>query len=142
MSLQDLAKPGPVLTGLAVLAAGTLAVGYLVLRRDRESLERVVRVAAGTVERASAAFAEAREELGDLWAQARDAARQEIEDAEFAQAPGSQVDEVEAEEELPPPPGPRKRSSASRTRRVPPRATDEVVAGEAAPVRRRRRPSA
>lgn len=98
MDIKDIAKPAGLLAGLATLAAGTLAVGYLVMTRDREGLRRVVRVAAGTVERVSAALAETREELVDLWAEARDDARQEIEDAEFRVVPGD-ADQAVAEPE-------------------------------------------
>lgn len=86
-------KPAGLLAGLATLTAGTLALGYLVLTRDREALRRVVRVAAGTVERVSAALAETREELTDLWAEARDDVRQEIDDAEFS-APADEPEEA------------------------------------------------
>jgi hypothetical protein len=96
MDIKDVVKPAGLLAGLATLAAGTLAVGYFVVTRDREGLKRVVRVAAGTVERVSAALAETREELEDLWAQARDDARQEIEDEEFAAAPEEEAAEPAA----------------------------------------------
>ena len=95
MDIKDIVKPAGLLAGLATLAVGTLAVGYLVTR-DRETLRRVVRVAAGTVERVSAALAETREEVADLWAQARDEARQAIEDEEFA-APATTDEEAPEE---------------------------------------------
>lgn len=101
MAIRDIAKPIGLLAGVT-LAAGTLALGYLVAR-DRDSLRRLVRVAAGTVERVSLALAETREELEDLWAQARDDARQEIEDAEFGEAPSAEQDVGEAAQE----PGPK-----------------------------------
>jgi hypothetical protein len=83
MDFKDVAKPAGALAALATFAAGALTVGYIAMRRDPETVRRVVRVAAGAMERVSGAWAETYEELSDLWAEAREQARQEIEDAQF-----------------------------------------------------------
>ncbi len=116
MDVRDLARPVGLLAGMT-LVAGTLAVGYLVTR-DRESLRRLVRVAAGTVERVSAALAETREELEDLWAQARDEARQEIEDAAFNATPPAEAETTEqgTEPETEPVPEPMQESAHAAAR--------------------------
>jgi hypothetical protein len=108
-----MAKPADLLVGMATLAALGLAAGYLVTR-DRETLRRVVRIAAGSVERVSAALAETREELADLWAEARDATRREMDEAAFAtaeepfaEAPAPAVEEPPGEVK----PAPRKRTA-------------------------------
>jgi hypothetical protein len=84
MDFKDVAKPVGALAALATFAAGALTVGYVAMRRDPETVRRVVRVAAGAMERVSGAWAETYEELADLWAEAREQARQEIEEAQFA----------------------------------------------------------
>jgi hypothetical protein len=94
VEIKDLVKPAGLLAGLATMAVGTMALGYLVTR-DRETLRRVMRVAAGTVERVSATLAETREEVADLWAEARENARHEMEDEAFA-APEAADDSVQA----------------------------------------------
>jgi hypothetical protein len=83
MDFKDVAKPVRALAGLASLAAGALTVGYVVWKRDPETVRRVVKVAAGAMERASSAWAETYEEWADLWAETREQVRQEIEDAQF-----------------------------------------------------------
>jgi hypothetical protein len=97
MDFKDVAKPVGALAALATFAAGALTVGYIAMRRDPETVRRVVRVAAGAMERVSGAWAETYEELADLWAEAREQARQEIEDAQFADK--GQRDGDEGEEE-------------------------------------------
>ena len=99
MDYKDVAKPVGALAALATFAAGALTVGYIAMRRDPETVRRVVRVAAGAMERVSGAWAETYEELADLWAEAREQARQEIEDAQFAAAGQRDSDEGEDERE-------------------------------------------
>jgi hypothetical protein len=113
MDVRDLARPVGLLAGMT-LVAGTLAVGYLVTR-DRESLRRLVRVAAASVERVSVALAETREELEDLWAQARDEARQEIEGAAFNATPPAEAETTEQETEPVPEPMQESAHAAART---------------------------
>ena len=83
--IKDVARTGGLLVGLAALTAVGLAGAYLVTR-DRTTLRHVVRLAAGSLERVSAALAEAREEIEDLWAEGRDEARQQLDEAAFAAA--------------------------------------------------------
>lgn len=86
MNPRDLAGPAAALAGTVVLAAGAAVAGYLVLSRDRERLKQAVRLAADLAERATWRFGEAREDLADLWAEARDEARRDIEERAFATA--------------------------------------------------------
>lgn len=82
IDLKDLARP-PVLLAMAGSAALGFAAGYL-LGRDPQFLRRVVAAAAQGWEQTRVAMAEAREDLADRWAEATEAARQDIEEAAFA----------------------------------------------------------
>ena len=89
MKISDLARPGLIVLGVAGLAASAL-VGFaagVVAGRDPEALRRtarrVAREAALGVERATLLAAQAREHIGDLWAEAREEALAEVDAADF-----------------------------------------------------------
>jgi hypothetical protein len=79
---KDLFKASALVAATAAVAAVGFAAGYVVAR-DPQSLRRWARAAAAGLERVQVALAETREELGDLWADARAQARQDVEDASF-----------------------------------------------------------
>jgi hypothetical protein len=83
IDLKDLTKPGAVVLGVAAAAALGFAAGFIVAR-DPALLRRLARSAAGSVERVTAAIAESREELADLWAEVREDARDSLEERAFA----------------------------------------------------------
>ena len=92
MKIDELARPGLMALGVVGIAATTLlgfAVG-LAMARDpqalRRSARRVVREAARGLERASLMAAQAREHVGDLWAEAREEALAEVDAADFKRA--------------------------------------------------------
>lgn len=94
MKIDELARPVIVL-GVVGIAATTLlgfAVG-LAMARDPQALRRtasrVVREAARGLERASLMAAQAREHVGDLWAEAREEALAEVDAADFKRARAS-----------------------------------------------------
>jgi hypothetical protein len=78
-------KPAALVASLAAAAAVGLAAGY-VIARDPQALRRFARVAAGGLQRLQVAVAETREEIADLWADAQDEARHDIEESAFAAA--------------------------------------------------------
>jgi hypothetical protein len=125
MSLEDFTKPAGAALGLAALAAAGFAAGYVVAR-DPATLRRLVRAVAGGAERVSLALAETREELADLWAEAREDARAAVEEAAFATgekptvaasaaaAAATAADAGGSEAaQTAPPPGPKRRRAAS-----------------------------
>ena len=92
MKIDELARPGLMALGVVGIAATTLlgfAVG-LAMARDPQALRRtarrVVREAARGLERASLMAAQAREHVGDLWAEAREEALAEVDAADFKRA--------------------------------------------------------
>ena len=92
MKITDIARPGLIVLGVAGLTASALlgfTAGVLV-GRDPEALKRttrrVVREAAQGFERATLFAAQAREHLGDLWAEAREEALAEVDAADFEKA--------------------------------------------------------
>ena len=92
MKIDELARPGLIALGVVGIAATTLlrfAVG-LAMARDPQALRRtarrVVREAARGLERASLMAAQAREHVGDLWAEAREEALAEVDAADFKRA--------------------------------------------------------
>jgi len=94
MKPEDLARPGLFTLGLFGVAA-TALLGFaagVAVSRDPESLmrtaRRLARDAAKGIERASFFAAQASEHIGDLWAEAREEARAEIDAAEFERASG------------------------------------------------------
>ena len=92
MKIDELARPGLMALGVVGIAATTLlgfAVG-LAMARDPQALRRtarrVVREAARGLERAWLMAAQAREHVGDLWAEAREEALAEVDAADFKRA--------------------------------------------------------
>ena len=92
MKINELARPGLIALGVMGIAATTVlgfAVG-LAMARDPEALRRtarrVVREAARGLERASLMAAQAREHVGDLWAEAREEALAEVDAVDFKRA--------------------------------------------------------
>jgi hypothetical protein len=82
---KDVLSAGGVLVGAAAIAALGFAAGYLV-GRDPQRLRRWAQAAAGGWERVQAALSETREDLADLWAEARADARAAVEDDAIAAA--------------------------------------------------------
>ena len=92
MKIDELARPSLIALGVVGIVATTLlgfAVG-LAMARDPQALRRtarrVVREAARGLERASLMAAQAREHVGDLWAEAREEALAEVDAADFKRA--------------------------------------------------------
>lgn len=92
MKIETFDRPGLVVLGVVGIAATALlgfAAGMAVSRDPeavRRTARRVVGAAATGLERATLMAAQAREQLGDLWAEARDAAASDIDDADFERA--------------------------------------------------------
>ena len=92
MKFDELARPGLMALGVVGIAATTLlgfAVGRAMARDPqalRRTARRVVREAARGLERASLMAAQAREHVGDLWAEAREEALAEVDAADFKRA--------------------------------------------------------
>ena len=89
MKIEDLARPGLMAFGVAGLAA-TALLGFaagVALSRDPEALrraaQRMAREAARGLEQATLLAAQAREQVGDLWAEAREHAVAEVDAADF-----------------------------------------------------------
>lgn len=92
MKIESLARPGLIALGLVGVAA-TALLGFaagVAVTRDPEAVRRttrkVARAAAVGLERATLMAAQARERIGDLWAEARDAAVADVDDADFDRA--------------------------------------------------------
>lgn len=83
IDLEDLQRPAVALLALTAAAAGGFAAGY-VLGRDPALARRLAGSLARGAVGAQVAFAEAIESLGDLWAEATEAARQDVEEERFA----------------------------------------------------------
>jgi len=82
---KDVLSAGGVLLGVAAVAALGFAAGYLA-GRDPQRLRRWSQAAAGGLERMQTALSETREELADLWAEARADARAAVEEDALAAA--------------------------------------------------------
>jgi DNA end-binding protein Ku len=89
MKIDELARPGLLALGIAGIAATALlgfAAGVVVARDPeaaRRTARRVAREAARGLEQATLLAAQAREHLGDLWAEAREEALAEVDAADF-----------------------------------------------------------
>jgi hypothetical protein len=114
---KDLLKPFGALAAMAASAAVGFVAGYA-LGRDPTAARRLLQTVARGVDRAQAAIAETREELGDLWADARASARAELEEECFAESAAEQVATEEIVSEGPPVAQPARRSSVRRPRRT------------------------
>ena len=123
---KDLFKPLGSIAALAGSAALGFVAGYAV-GRDPAAAKRLMQFVARSFDRASLAVAETREELGDLWAEARANARAQWEEAQFAEheaaaavAPVATEPEETVPDGTPTPAAKRARKStaAKRTRRA------------------------
>jgi hypothetical protein len=91
IDFNDLQKPLLAVIALGAAAAAGFAAGYLV-GRDPETARRLARTAASGVLRTRVAVAEAMENLGDLWADARAEALRDIEDEHAGTSHATVVD--------------------------------------------------
>lgn len=92
MKIAELARPGLLVFGIAATALLGFAAGMAVSRDPeavRRTTRRVVRAAALGLERATLMAAQAREHVGDLWAEAREAAVADVDQADFERAAAS-----------------------------------------------------
>lgn len=115
---KDLFKPLGSIAALAGSAALGFVAGYAV-GRDPAAAKRLMQFVARSFDRASLAVAETREELGDLWAEARADARAQWEEAQFAEheAAAAAAAPVAAEPEEAVPKG-KPASAAKRARKA------------------------
>ena len=146
MKIESLTRPGLIaislvsLLGVAATALLGFAAGVAVTRDPqavRGATRRVARTAAVGLERASLMAAQARERIGDLWAEAQGAAADEVDDVDFQRAaaeaarkPGPSAaakptEEAGAARAKPPA---RKRSASARKPRVPAARTGGAIA--------------
>lgn len=95
MKIDELARPGLIVLGVVGIAATTL-LGFaagVVAARDPQALRRTVRrvalEVARSLERATLMAAQAREQVGDLWAEVREEALGEVDAADFERAAAS-----------------------------------------------------
>ena len=92
MKIEELTRPGLLALGLAGITATALlgfAAGVAVSRDPQavhRTARRVARAAALGLERATLLAAQVRERAGDLWAEAREAAVADVDDADFKRA--------------------------------------------------------
>ena len=95
MKFEELVRPGYVVLGAVGIAATALlgfAAGVAVSRDPqavRRTASRVARAAALGLERATLLAAQAREHVGDLWAEAREEAVADVDAADFKRAAGA-----------------------------------------------------
>jgi hypothetical protein len=127
MNLKEIPPGSLIGLGVAGLAATALlgfAAGVIVARNPQalgQAARRIARDAALGLEQASLLAAQAREHLGDLWAEARDEARTQVDAADFARAAtaaGASATANTADEAAPPEgaaPAPRRRGSRARS---------------------------
>lgn len=83
IDLNDLQKPATAVLVIGAVAGTAFVAGYL-LGRDPEMARGLVRSVAGGLTRLQVAAAEAWENLGDVWADARAKAQSEIDAERFA----------------------------------------------------------
>jgi hypothetical protein len=92
MKIESLARPGLIALGVAGIGA-TALLGFaagMAVSRDPEAVHRTLRRVAGAaafgLERARLMAAQAREHVGDLWAEAREAAVADVDETDFSRA--------------------------------------------------------
>jgi len=88
MKIEDVTRPGVLALGVMGVAA-TALLGFaagVAVARDPELLRRTARSLARGLERATLMAAQAREHVGDLWAEAREEAIAEVDAADFDRA--------------------------------------------------------
>lgn len=122
---KDLFKPLGAVAALAGSAALGFVAGYAV-GRDPEAAKRLMAFVARGIDRVSLAVAETREELGDLWAEARSEARAQWEEAQFAEHEAAAAAAAAADAAAPmavepvePAPDKQPKAAAKRARRSP-----------------------
>ena len=91
MSVEDFQKPIIAVLGLGAAATAGFVAGFVV-GRDPETARKLARTLASGVTRTQVTLAETWESLGDMWAEAREQARSDLEDERF----GEQTVEVVA----------------------------------------------
>jgi hypothetical protein len=139
MKIDEMGRGGLWALGLLGVAAGA-ALGFaagVAVSRDPDMLRRTVRRAARGLETATLMAAQARESLGDIWAEAREAARGEVDSHDFARAStaatggatgATMPDEPAAGDEASRP-APRKRARRPRKKAAEPDAAAKAVQG-------------
>jgi len=91
MKIEEVARPGMLALGVVGIAA-TALLGFaagVAVARDPDVLRRTARRLARGLERATLMAAQAREHVGDLWAEAREEALAEVDAADFERAAAS-----------------------------------------------------
>ena len=91
MKIEEVARPGMLALGIVGIAA-TALLGFaagVAVARDPDVLRRTARRLARGLERATLKAAQAREHVGDLWAEAREEALAEVDAADFERAAAS-----------------------------------------------------
>jgi hypothetical protein len=133
MKTEDLARPGVLalgVVGMAAMALLGLAAGVAVTR-DPAILRRTVRRVARGLESATLMAAQAREQVGDLWAQAREEAIAEVDAADFERAAARSAKTTRAtvaSAAASPVKTPRRRASGTRKTRKSTAAANEAAA--------------
>lgn len=88
MKIEEVARPGLIALGVVGIAA-TALLGFaagMAVARDPEALRRTARRIARGIEGATLMAAQARERVGDLWAEVREEARADVDAADFERA--------------------------------------------------------
>jgi hypothetical protein len=135
MKTEDLARPGVLALGVVGIAA-TALLGFaagVAVARDPEVLRRTARRLARGLESATLMAAQAREHVGDVWAQAREEAMVEVDAADFERAASSAAKAAPAAAAAAAAPvkTPRKRAAETRKPRKSAPATDVAAAKQA-----------
>lgn len=134
MKTEDLARPGVLALGVVGIAA-TALLGFaagVAVARDPEILRRTARRVARGLESATLMAAQAREHVGDLWAQAREEAVAEVDAADFERAASSAAKAAPAAAAAAAAAKtPRKRAAGTRRTRKSTAATNEAAARQA-----------
>jgi hypothetical protein len=134
MKIEDVARPGLLALGVVGVAA-TALLGFaagVAVARDPEALRRTARGLARGLERATLMAAQAREHVGDLWAEAREEALAEVDAADFERAAANASKAAPAATAAAAPSNAaRKRASRPRKPRASPKSAAEIAADKA-----------
>jgi hypothetical protein len=134
MKIEDVARPGLLALGVVGVAA-TALLGFaagVAVARDPETLRRAARGLARGLERATLMAAQAREHVGDLWAEAREQALAEVDTADFERAAANASKAAPATATVTAPSNAaRKRASRPRKPRASPKSAAEIAAEQA-----------
>lgn len=135
MKIEEVARPGMLALGIVGIAA-TALLGFaagVAVARDPDVLRRTARRLARGLERATLMAAQAREHVGDLWAEAREEALAEVDAADFERAAESAAKAAPtAAAAAAPKKAPRKRASGPRKPRASTTAATAAAAKDAA----------